>query len=93
MTDLLILDAHFDAGETPHHQGWGHSDWQTAARLASLAQARRTALIHHHPARRDDQLDTWNRLIQTLHPQIFFAREGQSLRIGQHAPNAAWHVK
>jgi len=80
-TDLLILDAHFDASEAPRHQGWGHSDWQTAACLARLSQARRAALIHHHPARRDDQLDAWNRLLQTRQPGIFFAREGQTLNL------------
>lgn len=80
--DLLILDAHFDASESPQHRGWGHSDWQTALRLARLAQARRIALIHHHPARRDDQLDAWNAQLQTQHPNAFFAREGSSIQLG-----------
>lgn len=81
-TDLLLFDAHFDPSERAQHTGWGHSDWKTAAHLARLSQARRTALIHHHPARRDHQLDAWNRLLQTQHPEIFFAREGQTLHLG-----------
>ena len=54
---VLIHDAQYLPQEMVSHQGWGHSSWDQAVKLAEMAGARRLILIHHDPGRTDDQID------------------------------------
>lgn len=47
-TDYLIYDSTYDDEEFQAYQGWGHSTWQHAIRLAEKASVKRLALYHHH---------------------------------------------
>ena len=55
--DLLIHDAQYTQVEFAAKSTWGHCTIDYAVWLAAEAGARRLALFHHDPARRDDDLD------------------------------------
>lgn len=55
--DLLLHDAEFTALEYRHRQGWGHSAWDDALRLARDAGVRRLGFWHHNMERTDAALD------------------------------------
>jgi len=55
--DLLVHDAQFVARERAVADLYGHATVDDALDLAERCGARRLALFHHSPARRDDELD------------------------------------
>ena len=55
--DLLIHDAQFTPEEIGRHTGWGHSDWASTVNLALKACVKELILFHHHPPRKDDEVD------------------------------------
>ncbi len=48
--DVLIFDAQYTPEEYESHQGWGHSTWLEATRVASDARVGRLILFHHDPS-------------------------------------------
>ena len=55
--DLVIHDAQYTLGEFPERAGWGHTPVERAVDYAILARAKRLALFHHDPDRRDELVD------------------------------------
>ncbi len=55
--DLLIHDAQFTPEEIDRHRGWGHSDWASTMDLGLKAGVRELILFHHHPPRKDDEIE------------------------------------
>lgn len=55
--DLLLHDAMLTDAEYAPRQGWGHSTFAQAVRLAQEAGVRRLALFHHAPDRSDAELE------------------------------------
>jgi phosphoribosyl 1,2-cyclic phosphodiesterase len=55
--DLLIHDAQYTQTEFKAKATWGHCTIDYAVWLAAQAGAKRLALFHHDPSRRDDDLD------------------------------------
>jgi len=55
-TDVLIYDAHFTPDEYERFQGWGHSTWLEATRLANRAGVGQLFLFHHNPSRKDREM-------------------------------------
>ncbi|HEY4607677.1 MAG TPA: MBL fold metallo-hydrolase [Ilumatobacteraceae bacterium] len=55
--DLLIHDAQYTKTEFQAKSTWGHCTIDYAVWLAAEAGAKRLALFHHDPSRRDDDLD------------------------------------
>lgn len=51
--DFLIYDTQYAPDEYPAHRGWGHSTWETAARIAAESRADRLIMTHHDPDRDD----------------------------------------
>jgi phosphoribosyl 1,2-cyclic phosphodiesterase len=56
--DVLICDAQYTPAEYASRQGWGHSTWHEAARVATDAQVKQLVLFHHDPDHDDEALDT-----------------------------------
>lgn len=54
--DLLISDAQYTPDEYALRQGWGHTTWEHATRLAASAAVGRLLLFHHDPSHDDDTL-------------------------------------
>ncbi len=54
--DLLIHDAQYLPEEMPAHQGWGHSTYEQAVRLALEGGVKSLLLTHHDPGRTDAQV-------------------------------------
>ncbi len=77
----LILDAHFTPDETPHHTGWGHSDWRQCAEFAARVDAGGLWLFHHKPGRTDEALVRIRSDAQRIFPATETASEGEALRI------------
>jgi phosphoribosyl 1,2-cyclic phosphodiesterase len=55
--DVLVHDAQFVDGERAVADLYGHATVDDALALAELAGARRLALLHHSPARADDDVE------------------------------------
>lgn len=79
--DLLIYDATFSDSEMPAHRGWGHSSWEAGLRLKRDAGVKLLALAHHHPDRTDAELDALAEAAASSCANVFFARQGLSLRL------------
>ena len=77
--DVLIYDAQYTDAEYASKEGWGHSTWREATRLARDAGVGRLILFHHDPAHDDDTI----RAIESEAQQHFDATEAarQSLLI------------
>lgn len=54
--DLLLHDAMFTRAEYPSREGWGHSTFRDAMRLAGDAGVGRLRFFHHAPSRTDAEL-------------------------------------
>ena len=55
--DLLVHDAMYTEEEYAARDGWGHSTFRQALRLAEEAGVRRLLFFHHDPERSDEELD------------------------------------
>lgn len=83
--DLLIHDAMYTPEEIRNHQGWGHSTWSEAVKLALEAGAKQLALFHHEPEHGDKALDD---IVKKAGDEagkgklkVFAATEGASLKL------------
>ncbi|NNF56834.1 MAG: MBL fold metallo-hydrolase [Rhodothermaceae bacterium] len=74
--DLLICDAQYTPEEYATRQGWGHTTWEWAARLAREAEVGHLALFHHDPAHDDEMLAQILEAAQGLFPHTILATEG-----------------
>jgi phosphoribosyl 1,2-cyclic phosphodiesterase len=84
--DLLLYDAPWDeATDYAQRRGWGHSTWQAGLSLLRASSARRLGCIHHAPDSTDELLVEREAALQKLHREGFFAREGNTLTIGEMA--------
>ena len=75
--DLLFHDAMFSDDEYARRDGWGHSTFTQAVKLADEAGVRRLYLFHHAPERTDDEL---SRILEELRDDL--ARRGSTLEVG-----------
>jgi phosphoribosyl 1,2-cyclic phosphodiesterase/CheY-like chemotaxis protein len=55
-SDILILDAQYDASEYEQHTGWGHSCVEESVAFALNAGVKRLFLFHHDPDHTDEQI-------------------------------------
>ena len=92
--DLVIHDAQYTVEEYPQKLGWGHTPAEWAVDYAVAARARRLALFHHDPHRKDDAID---RLVETCRRRagaagspldVFAAAEGEELLFLERATEA-----
>lgn len=74
--DVLYHDAMFSNDEYPQREGWGHSTFTQAVKLAEDAGVRRLYLFHHAPERTDVEL---SRILEELRLDI--AHRGSKLEI------------
>lgn len=74
---LLLHDAMYTTAELTMYEGWGHSSAAEAAALAHDCGAKRLLLFHHHPDRRDDEVERMGR-----EAGAEAAREGAVYEIG-----------
>ena len=79
--DMMIYDANYTDDDYPRHQGWGHSTWQEAVKLARDAAVRSLVLFHHDPARTDVMLDAIAAEAARAYPGTIVAREGLTLAL------------
>ena len=83
--DLLIHDAMYTPEEIKNHQGWGHSTWSEAVKLAQEAGAKQLALFHHEPEHGDKALDEIVKRAASEAGKgklkVFAATEGASLKL------------
>ncbi|MEJ2502502.1 MAG: MBL fold metallo-hydrolase [Gemmatimonadota bacterium] len=78
--DVLFHDAMFTDDEYPQVEGWGHSTFLQAVRLAEDAGVGRLCFFHHAPDRSDADLD---RILDGIREELH--RRGSSLRVAAAA--------
>jgi phosphoribosyl 1,2-cyclic phosphodiesterase len=79
--DVLIYDAQYTPEEYRGKQGWGHSTWLEATRVARDAGVKRLVLIHHDPEHDDSEM---HRIVQLARAEFACtdaAREGLTIRL------------
>jgi phosphoribosyl 1,2-cyclic phosphodiesterase len=83
--DLLIHDAEYTEEEylnpVQPKQGWGHSTWQMAVRVAKAAEVKQLALTHHDALHDDDFLEAVEKEAQAVFPSTLLAREGLAIEL------------
>jgi phosphoribosyl 1,2-cyclic phosphodiesterase len=85
--DILFHDAMYTDDEYPDVEGWGHSTFSQAVRLAEDAGVKRLCFFHHAPTRSDAELlDVLERARATLAGrggslELAVASEGEELLI------------
>jgi len=86
-TDVLVLDAQYDAEEYQTHTGWGHGCVDDAVALAIKAGARKLVLFHHDPDHDDAKIDQMvahgRQLVVEARSalQVVGAREGEVIQL------------
>ncbi len=93
--DLIIHDAQYTLDEYPQKVTWGHTPAEQAVDFARAAGAKRLALFHHDPMRKDEALD---RLVEACREratagggelEVFAAAEGQVVELAPRATTRA----
>lgn len=74
--DLLIYDAQYTEEEYEARQGWGHSTWAQAVRIAKAADVKQLVLIHHDPMHADDAIRGIVEQARKVFPNTVGATEG-----------------
>lgn len=77
--DLFIYDCSLTAKEFPQFEGYGHSTYEEAVRLAKIAGAGQLRAFHHMPFRTDTELLSIEREIEAELPGSGAAREQQTI--------------
>ncbi|MEZ4317409.1 MAG: MBL fold metallo-hydrolase [Myxococcota bacterium] len=80
--DLIIHDAQYTRPEYrgevgPPRRGWGHSTWEDAVEVSTLAGIGRLALFHHDPTRDDAGVSAIEAAAQDRFAGAFAARESE----------------
>lgn len=78
---LLIYDAQYTPEEYPERQGWGHSTWAEAVRIARMAGVQRLMLFHHDPSHDDAAIDEILAQARLEFPNLQAAREGMVVEV------------
>ncbi|MFQ5707170.1 MAG: MBL fold metallo-hydrolase [bacterium] len=84
-TDLLIHDAQYDPQEYMDvsfpKQGFGHSTYEMAAKVAREADAKRLILFHHDPSHSDAKISEMEKQAQAIFPNTQAGAEGLEFKI------------
>lgn len=81
--DLFICDAQFTPEEyVDGKQGWGHSTWEDAARMAEMAQCKKLVLYHHDPYHTDEEVDAMLEAAREIFPETIAATRDLELFLG-----------
>jgi phosphoribosyl 1,2-cyclic phosphodiesterase len=75
--DLLFHDSMYTDAEYTRREGWGHSSFAQAVRLAEEAGVKRLYLFHHAPERSDEEL---SRILEQLGNDL--VRRNSALELG-----------
>jgi phosphoribosyl 1,2-cyclic phosphodiesterase len=73
-SEVLIIDAQYNASEYQQHTGWGHSCVEDAVAFALKAKVRRLFLFHHDPDHDDEEI---SRMVARARQMVF--RRGSPL--------------
>lgn len=74
--DILIYDAQYTPEEYVSHQGWGHSTWMEATRVARDCNVKRLVLFHHDPDHDDESMNAILGDARSQFESTDIAREG-----------------
>lgn len=74
--DYLIHDAQFTKSEYKKRNGWGHSSFEDALKLALRANVKNLGFTHHDPSRHDNELQLIENKFKT-----FCKKEGYKINV------------
>lgn len=75
--DSTYTTAEYEGGDGQlAHEGWGHSTWAEAIRMANRAQVGMLVLFHHDPDHTDDIMDGIVAEAQAIRANTIAAKEG-----------------
>ncbi len=79
--DLVLYDSTFGDEEFEKYQGYGHSTWQQAVRLAKASGTKKIGFIHHSIQRTDAELTQIEKRAKSLFAGAFCGRELQVIDV------------
>ena len=80
--DVLVYDAQYTSEEySAGKQGWGHSTFAEAVKLARAARVGKLVLYSHDPAHDDEMLRKIEAAAQEAYPGTVAARDGMKLKL------------
>jgi phosphoribosyl 1,2-cyclic phosphodiesterase len=86
--DLLIYDSQYLPDDyASNRQGWGHSHWREAVKVAQESSARQLLLFHHDPDLSDTQIDSAVSQARDFHADVCAASEGMEITLGDAVPH------
>ena len=77
--DAIVYDAAYTSEEYPKFNGWGHSTWEEAIKIADAANVKNTLLFHHDPSHSDKKMDEIAEKAYSINPSVRPAIEGEEL--------------
>ncbi len=80
--DVLVYDAQYTSEEyRAGKQGWGHSTFAEAVKLARTANVKKLVLYSHDPGHDDEMLRKIEASAQTQYPNTVAARDGMRIKL------------
>jgi phosphoribosyl 1,2-cyclic phosphodiesterase len=79
--DLLVHDAQYTPEQYREQQGWGHSTWEEAVRVAHKCRVKQLALFHHDPRHDDSAIARIEGEAKKHFDQVFAARERMIVKL------------
>ncbi len=79
--DLILCDGQYDNQQIKSKQGFGHSDIDSAVKLAKLSGAKMLGITHHDPMRTDEEIDEMQIELSEKFECSFFAKCGEVKRL------------
>ncbi|HIG75074.1 MAG TPA: MBL fold metallo-hydrolase [Bacteroidetes bacterium] len=79
--DVFYSDAQYTPDEYELRQGWGHTTWEQATRIAKEAGVGRLVLSHHDPSHDDAALERILTQAREAFPRTDLAREGDVIEL------------
>lgn len=79
--DILIHDAQYTLQEYEIFQGFGHSTYEMACKLAKQADVKKLLLFHHDPKHDDKVLKEIEDSAQKLFPEAYIASENMDFKL------------
>lgn len=85
--DLWIVDAMYTPAERRQREGWGHSSYVEAVKLALAAEVKAMVLFHHAPDHDDKILDQIGReatkMAEGTRTTVLMSRDGMVVDVGR----------
>lgn len=80
-SNLVIMDGQYSTDDYERCKGFGHTAMDLTAHMLHELGAKQGLIFHHDPKHTDEFLRLQEKRLQTIYPEIAFAREGEVIEL------------